>query len=114
MTIEHYSFGHIRVDGKEYTSDLIIYPERIDDAWWRNEGHRLELGDLPEVLDSPPQSLIIGTGYSGCMAVPEATLEALQAAGIEVLTVRTSEAVKLYNRLRDKKRQVVAALHLTC
>jgi hypothetical protein len=30
------------------TSDLIIYPERIDANWWRREGHRLTPEDLPE------------------------------------------------------------------
>lgn len=114
MTIEYYSFGRIRVNGKEYTSDLIIYPDRIHAPWWRKEGHLLDPGDLPEVLAAPPAVLVIGTGYSGCMVVPPATLETLRAAGIEVRAAPTGEAVEQFNSLQDEKKQVVAALHLTC
>ncbi len=27
-------------------SGLLIYPERIDDRWWRQEGHLLRLEDI--------------------------------------------------------------------
>ena len=114
MTIEHYSFGCIRLNGKEYTSDLIIYPDRIDAKWWRKEGHLLDPEDLTEVLAAPPAVLVIGTGYSGCMEVPPATLETLRAAGIEVRAAPTGKAVEQFNSLQAEKKQVVAALHLTC
>jgi len=54
MMIEHYSFGKITIDGQTYTSDLIIYPGKIDTSWWRKEGHNLQVEDLKDVLiDSP-------------------------------------------------------------
>jgi len=34
--IESYSFGQMVIDGQEYTSDLIIFPDRINSSWWRN------------------------------------------------------------------------------
>jgi hypothetical protein len=37
--IDKYSFGSITIDGRTYDTDVIIYPERIDDRWWRKEGH---------------------------------------------------------------------------
>ncbi|RLI30667.1 hypothetical protein DRO48_02760, partial [Candidatus Bathyarchaeota archaeon] len=45
-TIEAYGFGYIVVDGKRYTSDVIIFPDRVMDGWWRKEGHRLYVDDL--------------------------------------------------------------------
>ncbi|WP_162148668.1 hypothetical protein [Desulfuromonas sp. TF] len=33
MKIDAYSFGRIVVNGREYTSDLIIYPERARPEW---------------------------------------------------------------------------------
>ena len=34
--IEKNEFGAIRVDGKTYTTDIIIYPDgRVSDNWWR-------------------------------------------------------------------------------
>ncbi len=70
MKIDDYDFGRIVIDGKTYTSDVIVYPERLDTSWWRKEGHLLQPEDITEVLDAEPEVLIIGTGYSGCMRVP--------------------------------------------
>ncbi|MEW6002497.1 MAG: MTH938/NDUFAF3 family protein [Nitrospirota bacterium] len=113
MKIEHYSFGKITIDGKTYTSDVIIYPGRVDSSWWRKEGHSLQIVDLSEVIKAKPQVLVVGTGYSGLMAVPEKTQTYLESKGIEVQVARTEKAVELFNELQ-KDRIVIAALHLTC
>jgi hypothetical protein len=113
VKIEHYSFGKITIDGKTYTSDVIIYPDRIDSSWWRKEGHSLHIADLVEVVNAKPEILVVGTGYSGLMVVPEETISYLKSKGIEVHVARTEKAVKLFNDLQKNKR-VIAALHLTC
>jgi len=55
--IDSYRFGRIVVDGVEYTRDLIILPGRVEGGWWREEGHRLGLGDLGEALAAEPEAL---------------------------------------------------------
>ncbi|MFQ5587052.1 MAG: Mth938-like domain-containing protein [Thermodesulfobacteriota bacterium] len=113
MRIAHYSFGRIVVDGESYTSDIIIYPDRVDSSWWRKEGHNLSIDDLKGVIDAAPQVLIIGTGYNGSMAAPQETVEALTSRGMELHVLGTTQAIELYNRL-EQDGKVVAALHLTC
>ncbi len=113
MVIEQYSFGRITIDGKTYTSDVVIYPGRIDSSWWRKEGHKLQIEDLTDVIAAKPQILIVGMGAYGVMKVPENTLAHLQSKGIEVHAANTDKAVDLFNELQ-KGRVVVAALHLTC
>ncbi|MEW6214996.1 MAG: MTH938/NDUFAF3 family protein [Nitrospirota bacterium] len=113
MKIEHYSFGKITIDGKTYTSDVIIYPGRVDSSWWRKEGHSLHIVDLTDIINAKPEILIIGTGYSGVMVVPRETLIYLESKGIEVHVERTGKAVELFNKLQ-KDKVVIAALHLTC
>jgi hypothetical protein len=85
----------------------------VDTAWWRKEGHRLQSVDLGDVIAARPDLLIIGTGYSGVMAVPEETRNFISSKGIEVRVERTGKAVDNFNALRGKK-VVVAALHITC
>jgi hypothetical protein len=114
MEVRNYAFGRIDIDGTVYTSDVIIYPERVQERWWRQQGHRLSMDDLADVLRDPPQVLVIGTGYHGVMRVPAATLEALRARGIEPRVMKTREAVAELGRLRRESARVVAALHLTC
>ncbi len=111
--VEGYSFGRIVVDGRTYTRDLIIYPDRVDAGWWRREGHSLAPEDLPEVLQEPPEVLVIGQGSPGLMAVPPETLARLEGAGMRVIVEPTAQAVETYNRLAQDRR-AVAALHLTC
>jgi hypothetical protein len=111
--IESYQFGEIVIDGQRYSSDVIVYPDRIDSQWWRKEGHSLEPADVWEILQAPPEVLVIGQGNPGRMDVPAVTWRKLEEAGIEVIVEPTTRACDTYNRLRLKRR-VVAALHLTC
>ena len=113
MKIEHYSFGRITIDGKAYTSDVIIYPDKVNASWWRRAGHNLEVADLTEVIIAKPEVLVIGTGATGLMKVPKETISHLESQGIEVHIERTEKAVELFNKLQ-KDKKVIAALHLTC
>jgi hypothetical protein len=113
MKLEHYSFGSLTIDGKTYTSDVIIYPGRVDSSWWRKEGHYLQVVDLVDVINAKPEVLIIGTGYSGVMVVPKETVSHLESKGIEVHVARSEKAVEIFNKLQ-KEKLVIAALHLTC
>jgi hypothetical protein len=110
--VEGYSFGHVTVDGREETRDVIVLLERVVRGWWRREGHSLVLEDLAEVLDELPERLLVGTGAYGQMRPDPATMETLRARGIEVGALRTEEAVARYGRLDP--RRTAAALHLTC
>jgi hypothetical protein len=113
MKIERYSFGSITIDGRTYTSDVIIYPERVDASWWRKEGHNLNIVDLKDVINAKPEVLVVGTGSPGLMKVPKETLSHLESKGIEVHVSLTAKAVELFNDLQSE-RKVIAAFHLTC
>lgn len=113
MNIDSYSFGKMVVDGEEYTSDLIIYPDKINDSWWRGKGHLLQKDDLEEILEAKPSVLIIGTGNVGIMRVPDKLRKELIALGIELVVERTGKAVEVFNTFTEKK-GVIAAFHLTC
>ncbi len=114
MKIEHYEFGKIVVEGKVYTHDLIIYPDKITESWWRKEGHSLCIEDIEEVFEYKPEILIIGTGYSGVMNVPEEVIKEIEKKGIRVEVYFTKEAVNKFNDYIEKGKKVVCALHLTC
>lgn len=114
MKVQTYDFGKINIEGKTYTSDVIILPEAVKDSWWRKEGHRLQIEDLTDVVEAKPDVVVIGTGYYGRMAVPAETKSFLESKGIEVRAVETSKAVKEFNKLQQQMGRIVAALHLTC
>lgn len=112
--IESFSFGTMKIDGRQYTSDLIIYPDGyVQDAWWRARGHALSLADIVGLVEKKPNIIIAGTGVNGRMK-PDASLsEYLEEQGIEFLVGDNDVAVKWYNELKDSGK-VGACFHLSC
>lgn len=112
--IEGYSFGSVSVDGRRYTSDLIVFPESIRSDWWRKEGHRLRVEDIPEVLEDPPEILVVGRGDSAQMVVDPDVKRELEKRDVELVAEPTGSACERFNELSREGKRVVAALHLTC
>ena len=110
--LDDYSFGRIAVDGLEQTRDLIVLPDRVVTNWWRRDGHSLVLEDLAEVLDEPPDRLIVGIGAEGRLRPDPAAIAELERRGTIVECLATDAAVRRYGELDD--RRTAAALHLTC
>jgi len=104
------------IDGKRYTSDLIVFPEKVLSRWWRREGHKICVEDLKEVLKqaSLPEVLVVGTGYSGLVKILPEVEKALKEQGIKLIAQPTSEAYKTFNELLKAGKRVVGAFHLTC
>jgi len=111
--IESYHFGRIVIKGREFTTDVVIFPDRVYGSWWRNEGHVLSVDDIKEIIDAEPEVLVVGTGYSGLMKVNQEAKQHLRSSGIELIVAKTGEACEIYNEL-SRTRRAVAALHLTC
>ena len=113
MMIDSYDFGRIVVDGKAYTSDVIIFLDRVKDNWWRKEGHALHIEDIESVIGEKPEVLIVGTGKYGILNVLPETKEDIESKGIELIVEPTDRACEVYNKI-SKNKKAVAALHLTC
>ncbi len=114
--IDSYEFGRIVIDGRRYTSDVIVFLDRVLDGWWRKEGHHLNVEDLKEILDAEPKPevLVVGTGYSGLMKVSNEVKETLSSRRVELIFEPTEQACKTFNELLESGRRVIAAFHLTC
>lgn len=113
MRIDDYVFGKITVNGKTYSTDVLVFPEKIKTGWQRKNGHNLHIGDLAEALAVKPEVLVVGTGYSGILDVSPETKVCIESEGIELVVQKTAEACKTFNRLVESK-IVVAAIHITC
>ncbi len=112
-TIDSYQFGQVVVSGKKYTSDVIIFPDRVRDNWWRKTGHQLCLKDVAEVMAENPEVLVVGTGALGLMRVLPEVERGAETQGIKLIVEATDKACLTYNQLCQSQR-AVAALHITC
>ena len=115
VTIDGYSFGKMIIGGREYTSDFILHADgRLQNNWWRAQGHRLVPGDIAAELEPAPELLIIGTGASGLMVVSTSLVELCRQRGIDFEARRTAAAVRRFNESVEAGISVVGCFHLTC
>ena len=114
MHIDSYQFGKIVIDGKAYSSDIIILGDSVQSNWWRKQGHSLSVEDLKTVIAAKPPVLVVGCGTSGLMKVPGRTRQVLQEHGIRLEALDTHKAVQRFNELSQAGVKAAAALHLTC
>jgi hypothetical protein len=114
MTILHYQEGCIR--GKKVNScrDLKIIGDQLLENWWRKQGHRVDVGDVTDILAASPEVLVVGMGYAGFMEVANSLRSALKSQNIQLIAKKTDEAVKTFNQLHSQGKRVAGAFHLTC
>ena len=114
LKIEQYGFGHMTIGGQPYEEDVIVFPDRVMAGWWRREGHSLGVEDLKDVFQFDPDVLVVGTGASGRMGIPEETRKAIEQQGIKLESHSTGKAAEVFNEYVEKKENVAGAFHLTC
>jgi hypothetical protein len=112
MRIADYRFGHVTVEGRELTRDVIVLPDRVIESWWRANGHELIWADLEDVVEELPARLVVGMGADRRMRPDPSTLERLRGRGVDVECLPTAEAVERFAELDPET--TAAALHLTC
>ncbi len=121
--IDSFSFGKMVIQGKEYSSDLVILPDpdpaisgqeyKVLAKWWRPKGHEVTASDVAAALGAHVKLLIIGTGEKNRVRVRSDATALIKRAGIELIAVPTPEAVKIFNERAGGVR-TAAGFHLTC
>ena len=113
--IQSTAFGVMTIDGRAYTSDLIIFPDAsVKDGWWRQRGHVLSVDDVLTLVDAAPELIVAGTGTNGRMRPGADVLPFLRERAIEFIAEPNPRAVKIYNDKVAEGLTVGACFHLTC
>ena len=112
--ITDFSFGKIVVNGKTYSDDIKIVRGRVISDWWRKRGHRVDVEDIADILESEPDTVVIGKGSPGLMKTSNHLRESLVAHNIVLIEKKTSKAIEVFNKLFQEGRKVAAGLHITC
>jgi len=100
--------------GQIHHNDLKIIQNQVIGDWRRRRGHILYTEDVADILDSPAEILVVGTGVYGNMEVTPEVTEAVSRRAIELVSLPTREAVATFNSLHTQGKQVAGAFHLTC
>ena len=115
--VKSISFGHIKVDGKLYEKDIVIegYDVRTrkkgpSKAIKKGAGHT-PLSHLEEI-PWDCKVLVIGIGMSEKLPVTKKFKAMAKKKGVELIMMRTPEAVEYYNKNFTK--DMNAIFHITC
>ena len=111
--IQHYEFGKFKINGKTYERNVKLIGKRVLDCRYFEE-HIIKLEDFVELVASQPDYLIIGTGASGVIQVPQEIITFIESRGIKLIIDKTAAACEKYNELLAAGKKVCALLHNTC
>ncbi len=114
MKVDRFEFGSIVIDGKEYTSDLVIEGREIKKRKKKNsKPYRSRYGHTPlsakENIPWDCKRLVIGMGCSEMLPVMDDVKKKAEKRGVELLQLKTDEALQ---HLNEKGTNLI--LHLTC
>ena len=73
--------------------------------------HDIDAQRLAWLLESKPQILIVGLGWTGAARI---TGRPIAAPDIRIIAVPTDEALPLYNSLKEQSVRVAIHVHSTC
>jgi len=110
--IDSYSFGKIKICGKNYYKDITVFEKEIK-PWKRAVSHKVLPEDILEVIGFRPERVIFGTGMWGKMKVDKATITKLENSDIKINISKTPEAVRQYNKYQGLEK-AYGLFHLTC
>jgi hypothetical protein len=116
VQIDQFSFGSIRIDGVIYDRDVVIDRGQVHRRKKKpSKPFRGAFGHTPlSVAEAIPwrcRRLVVGTGADGALPVMEEIEEEAAQRKVELVTVPTSEAIRL---LAGDQKDTNAILHLTC
>ncbi len=111
------SWGRIEVEGVGVVKDLKAWPGGGRDWDWGETGTRhspgVQVADVEELLEHGATVVVLSRGMDEQLEVPDATVRALRARGVEVHVAETREAIELYNSLVGSV-AVGGLFHSTC
>ena len=108
QVIQRYDVGGFRISGVAFKGAVLVFPERTL-AWTVAGLDDVSEASLAEVVATPPDILLLGTG-GAFQLVPPTLRTALQGRRIAVESMTTAAACRTYNLLLGEERKVAAAL----
>jgi len=116
--IENLSWGSLEVEGRDKSlKNAKLFPGGSSKWKWKETGTShvpgIQPADVEELLLRGAKTVILSQGVYGQLQVCPETLQMLEERGIAAHVLKTKEAVRLYNELRQNER-VGGLFHTTC
>jgi hypothetical protein len=111
------SWGSIEIGGRKKLRDAKLFPGGAREWNWDETGTAHTPGILPadveELIARGAKVVVLSQGMLSCLRVTMDTLDLLASKGIRAHILKTEDAVRRYNELRETE-PVGALIHTTC
>ncbi len=118
MPIEDTKFGSITIDGKTYDHDVIIrLSGKVEKRRKKlskekySTSHLVSKEEAKFVYEEGCDLLIVGAGQEGNVRLSPEASDYFDNKGCKVTMQATPEAIRSFNRSREKK---IGLMHVTC
>ena len=111
--IDHYEFGKFTIDNVEFECNVALINNKPTKLRHFDD-HVIKKDDFISLVESKPEYIIIGTGASGVVQVPDDIIKYIKENNIILIIKKTADACKEYNKLTQQNKKVAALLHNTC
>ena len=103
--ITNISWGEIEIDGERTLKDAKLFPGGARKWNWKKTGTHhspgIQPADVEELLEHGAKAIVLSRGVLGRLEVCPETLALLEEKGVEIHVLKTDDAAKLYNELRE-------------
>jgi hypothetical protein len=112
--VNHYEFGLMSINGKEYRGDIAVSWDGTVEDWRRAESHLVGVGDVMQAISKNPEIIVIGTGADGITNVSKEATKAIIEKGLNLVIDKTGSAASVFNENAAEGKRVIGLFHLTC
>lgn len=111
--IDSVSFGEVKIDGKTYYSDMIVWWDSLKE--FKAKKHVFDMNDFAGLMKKSPQAVVIGTGLkTGKIRVDEEVFDKAEELEVKVFADRSDNAMDIFNGLLADGKKAVAVIHCSC
>jgi hypothetical protein len=114
VKINSAEFGYLTVDNNTYSSDVFVYWDGKTETAEAGVRHLLTLKQAKKILDRNPKILLVGSGHDGYFEVSDEVMHTCQTKKIQLIVMPTPAAIEKFNGLIEKRKKVIAFIHVTC
>jgi hypothetical protein len=111
VRIDSVKFGEIKIDGKDYYSDVVV--------WWDGKielvrkTHQFGMSELLNLLKKNPSVVVLGTGIESCVEVLEEVQQEMENRGLLFFVENSANALEIFNAMVNEGKKAVAFMHVT-
>jgi hypothetical protein len=108
VEIESVGFGEVKVDGRSYFSDVVVWWDgRVD---YRPKSVAITFDDYTRLLARAPEIIVVGGGKSAASRIDESIVPDCENRDIELFTETSKKAAAIFNAFAAQGRRAVAVI----